>query len=186
MKEERLYIVGYMASGKSTFGRALAEKTGWKFIDLDSEIEKKAGTKIPQLIAERGEAAFRELEGAALRQTASECKTVIACGGGTPCFRDNMEFMTLHGMTLWLIATPERIAERILEAGDTRPLVAGMEKPHLLDFVRKHLLQRQHHYCKASMRFSGERLEDKARIDESVEKFLDEFDFLRPEIKRHE
>ena len=175
MKEERLYIVGYMASGKTTFGRALAEKTGWKFIDLDSEIEKSAGIKISQIIAERGEEAFRELESAALRQTASERKAVIACGGGTPCFRDNMEFMTLHGMTLWLIATPERMAERILEAGDTRPLVAGMNKDQLLEFIRKHLLQRQHHYCKAAMRFSGERLEDRNQIEESVEKFLKEF-----------
>lgn len=172
MKEERLYIVGYMACGKSTFGKALAEKIGWSFVDLDTEIEKKAGMTVRQLIAEKGEETFRALESETLRKTASAMHTVIACGGGTPCYRDNMEFITLHGMSLWLVASPERIAERVAEAGNTRPLLAGMEGEELISFIKRHLLQRQQYYCKASMRFSGERLENKAQIEEAVGKFL--------------
>lgn len=172
MKEERLYIVGYMASGKSTFGRALAGKAGWRFVDLDEEIERQTGRSVAEIIREDGEAAFRALESSVLRQTSSLNKTVVACGGGTPCYRDNMEFMTLHGMTLWLVASPERMAERIIQAGDTRPLVADKCPEELAAFVTDHLRRRQPHYFKAQWRFSGEHLETEAEIEKSVEAFL--------------
>lgn len=175
MKEERLYIVGYMAAGKTTFGRALAERLGRTFIDLDEEVEKREGLTIAEIIAERGEEAFRRAESAALKSTASLRHAVIACGGGTPCYRDNMEFMTLHGMTLWLVASPQRIVERITQAGDSRPLVAGKSGDELLRFVTGHLMQRQHHYCKAFWRWSGEHLENEAEIADSLDAFLKEF-----------
>lgn len=172
MKEERLYIVGYMASGKTTFGRALAAKAGWSFVDLDEEVERRERMTVPEIISNKGEDYFRKAESEALRHTASMTHTVIACGGGTPCWRDNMEFMTLHGMTLWLIASPGRIAERIVAAGATRPLVAGLEGPALLEFVAGHLRRRQPRYCQAMMRLSGERLETPAEIDDAVSSFL--------------
>lgn len=172
MKEERLYIVGYMASGKSTLGDALAKRLGWSFIDLDEEVEKKEGRTIARIISEEGESYFRKAEATALKSTALLHHVVIACGGGTPCYRDNMEFMTLHGKTLWLIATPERIAERILDAGDKRPLVAGMDKPTLSDFIVKHIRERQPYYSKALWRLSGEHLETAEEISDTVDKAL--------------
>lgn len=175
MKEERLYIVGYMASGKTTFGRALASDLGWDFIDLDEEIERSEGRSVARIIEEEGVAAFREKESKALKSTAALKHTVIACGGGTPCFFDNMEFMTLHGMSLWLLASPERIAERIIAAGPTRPLVAGMERDALVAHVKRHLLQRQPYYARANWRLSGERLEDEAQIADTVAAFRHSF-----------
>lgn len=172
MKEERLYIVGYMASGKTTFGRALAERLGWNFLDLDEEIERREGKTISEIIAKRGEGQFRLIESMALKSTAGLKQTVVACGGGTPCFRDNMEFMTLHGLTLWLVASPERLVERLLEAGETRPLVAGKKPDELLEFVKAHLRSRQPHYFKASWRFSGEHLETCEEIAAAVDAFL--------------
>lgn len=172
MKEERLYIVGYMASGKSTFGRALARHLGWKFSDLDEEVERLTGLPVNRLITEKGEEAFRVAESMALKATAGMNHTVVACGGGTPCWRDNMEFMTLHGMTLWLVASPERIAERILEAGNTRPLVSGKPYDQLVDFVASHLRQRQPYYFKAQWRISGEHLENDAEIARAVDNFI--------------
>lgn len=172
MKEERLYIVGYMASGKSTFGQALAEAAGWNFLDLDREIERREGRTISDIIAAEGEEYFRQLESKILKETASLKRTVVACGGGTPCFRDNMEFMTLHGRSLWLIASPQRIAERIEEAGESRPLVAGKDRKQLLDFIHTHLRRRQAHYCKAMWRFSGEHLENSREIKDTVDEFL--------------
>lgn len=168
MKEERLYIVGYMASGKTTFGKALAEKTGWDFLDLDEEVERLEGRPIAEIIATKGEEAFRQIESRVLKHTATMTRTVIACGGGTPCWRDNMEFMTLHGLTLWLIASPERIAERIREAGDTRPLVSGKSDAELIPFICNHLRTRQPHYCKAQWRLSGEKLETHTDIESAV------------------
>ena len=180
MKEERLYIVGYMASGKTTFGRALAEKTGWDFLDLDLEIERREGRSAAEIISSDGEARFRQLESMVLKSTSAMKRTIIACGGGTPCHRDNMEFMTLHGMTLWLVASPERLAVRIIEGGqESRPLAAGKNREELLEFVTAHLRQRQPHYFKAAWRFSGENLETTEEIESSVEKFLKEFSFIK-------
>lgn len=175
MKEERLYIIGYMACGKSTFGKALAHATGRKFIDLDHEIERTEGRSVAEIISSEGEARFREIETRILKSTAAVRHAVIACGGGTPCYRDNMEFMTLHGLTLWLIASPERIAKRILEAGNLRPLVAGKNREELLHFIHAHLLRRQPYYIKASWRFSGEHLESEKEIADSVDSFLRQF-----------
>lgn len=164
--------MGYMASGKTTFGRALARRLGWDFIDIDEETERREGKSIPEIIAENGEARFRMAESMALKSTAARKHAVIACGGGTPCHRDNMEFMTLHGMTLWLVASPERIAERIAEAGDTRPLVAGKTPGELPGFIRDHLRQRQPAYCRAQWRHSGEHLETEAEIEAAVDDFI--------------
>lgn len=175
MKEERLYIVGYMASGKTTFGRALAERIGWDFLDLDEELARREGKPVAAIMAESGEEGFRRLESKALKETSTLRKTVVACGGGTPCYRDNMEFMTLHGMTLWLVASPARMAERILEAGDTRPLVAGKRPEELEGFISIHLLRRQPFYCRAQWRLNAEHLESQAEIDATVDVFLKEF-----------
>lgn len=175
MKEERLYIVGYMASGKTTFGRALARRTGREFIDLDELIEQREGMPVAALIAGKGEPYFRELESRILKETAGKRGVVVACGGGTPCYRDNMEFMTLHGMTLWLIATPARMAERIIEAGPTRPLASGKTEEELISFITGHLLERQPHYAKAGWRLSGENLENEEEVERSVDDFLARF-----------
>lgn len=175
MKEERLYLVGYMASGKTTLGRALAEAIGWHFLDLDAEIERREGKPIAAIMEIEGEEGFRRKESEALRHTASLRQTVIACGGGTPCWRDNMEFITLHGHSLWLLASPARLAERILAAGPTRPLVAGLEGDALTAHITSHLLRRQPFYCRAEWRLSGEHLESPAEIAAAVDDFLARF-----------
>lgn len=161
-----------MASGKTTFGQALARRTGRQFVDLDQEIERREGRTIPEIIASDGEARFRQIESMTLKSTVGMKNAVIACGGGTPCHRDNMEFMTLHGVTLWLVASPERLAERILEAGATRPLVAGKDPEELDAFIRRHLLERQPYYCRASLRLNSEHLETPEEIEATVDTFL--------------
>lgn len=161
-----------MAGGKTTFGRALAERLGWEFHDLDEMVEEREGRSVSAIMAEEGESYFRKAESALLKETSSLHKVVIACGGGTPCYRDNMEFMTLHGITLWLIASPERIAERILEAPGTRPLLSGKKGDELLSHIRSHLLARQPYYCRAMLRHSGEHLENAEEIRLSVDAFM--------------
>lgn len=181
MKEERLYIAGYMASGKTTFGRALAERIGWDFLDLDEEVERREGMPAADIIRLKGEAAFRMAESMALKATAGSRHVVVACGGGTPCHRDNMEFMTLHGQTLWLIASPERIAERIMLAQGSRPLADGKTGRELLDFILEHLRGRQPYYAKAMWRFPGEHLENEEEISQSVSRFLEQFPLIQKE-----
>lgn len=172
MKRERLYFTGYMASGKTTLGRAVAGKLGWDFLDLDKEIERLGRGSVEEIMARDNGATFRRLEAQALRNTGLREKIVVACGGGTPCWYDNMEFMNLRGVTVWLLASPEKIAERILEAGDTRPLVRGLQGEELQAYIRSHLLRRQQYYAKARVRFDAEHLETAAEIESAAEKLL--------------
>jgi len=95
----RFYLIGFMGSGKSFLGRRLANALQLPFLDLDDYLEEWSGRSIPRIFEESGEEAFRKLESEALRDTARLPSAVIACGGGTPCFGDNMAWMNAHGIT---------------------------------------------------------------------------------------
>ena len=86
-----LFLIGYMGCGKSSIGRPLAKRLGLKFVDMDAEIERRCGVSVQQFFADRGEEAFRRLERELLRELTSAEDTVVATGGGVPCFFDNME-----------------------------------------------------------------------------------------------
>lgn len=167
-----IFIMGYMACGKTTFGRALARAVGREFIDLDFRIEQRYRKTISQIFAERGEAGFRELETRMLREVADMEDVIVACGGGTPCFNDNMDTMLRSGETVWLEASPGRIVERLMVNRSRRPLMADKTPQELLDAVIAGLETRHAHYSRASIRFDGDFLEDRSQIDASVSRFL--------------
>src|SRR5476651_2201785 len=89
----RIFLIGYMGSGKTTLGRRLAARLGYEFIDLDQVFEEKEGITIAQYFTYYGEDAFRKEESAILKQTHYPEKAVISTGGGLPCFFDNMDWM---------------------------------------------------------------------------------------------
>lgn len=167
-----IFIIGYMASGKTTFGRALARKTGMGFIDLDFYIEQRFRMKVKDIFAKKGEAEFRRIESAMLREAGEFDDTVVSCGGGTPCFGDNMDWMNSRGLTVALEASEDVIADRVILAGDKRPLMAGKSRPEVIDTIREHLLLRQPFYSKAKLTISGDKLEDRSQIAETVDAFL--------------
>ena len=122
-----LYLVGFMASGKTTVGRALADHIGWPFVDMDAEIEAREGRSIAQIFQESGEVAFREIEGQVLRahirriEAGQPC--VLALGGGAFVQPGNRELLENNGVSLWLDCPLELIQRRL--SGDTlRPLAA--------------------------------------------------------------
>ncbi len=119
-----LYLVGFMASGKTTIGRALAQELGWPFIDIDTEIEAREGQAIAQIFLERGENRFREIETEVIRQFSGGFSAVIALGGGAFVQSANREFIENNGATIWLDCPLEMIRKRL---GDdsTRPLAAN-------------------------------------------------------------
>jgi shikimate kinase len=126
-----IYLVGFMGCGKSTVGRALADHIGWNFIDLDEEIERTQGTSIPEIFDEKGEAAFREIETAALRERVKLVDRgrpfVIAVGGGAFLSDANVKTLTQSGVTIWLDCPLETIERRV--AGfEHRPLARDPEK----------------------------------------------------------
>lgn len=119
-----VFLIGMMGSGKSTVGAALARKIGGPFVDLDRAIERETGKSVTQLFSE-GEPTFRETEERLLHAVAA-VPSVIAVGGGTPCFGDNLRFIKSRGLVVYLETSPATLAQR-LGAGEGRPLLAGAE-----------------------------------------------------------
>ena len=120
-----LYLVGFMAAGKTTVGRALAEELGWPFIDIDTDIERSEGKTIAQIFEERGEQVFRDLETNAIRQRVVRIEAglpcVIALGGGAFVQPRNWELIENNGVTVWLDCSIETVRTR-LNGTATRPL----------------------------------------------------------------
>lgn len=161
-----------MASGKTTFGRALARKSGLQHIDLDFYIEQRFHSTIRDIFATKGETEFRRIENVMLREVGEMSDVIISCGGGTPCFGDNMEYMNSRGTTVCLQASDDVIANRIIQAGNKRPLMAGKPKEEILSTLRQHMEVRKPYYDQASIIISGDRLENKSQIAETVDDFI--------------
>ncbi|VAW13324.1 Shikimate kinase I [hydrothermal vent metagenome] len=147
----RVYLVGYMGSGKSTLGRRLSEEMGIQFIDMDDYIEERNHKTIPQIFAEEGENVFREKERTALEELSKFTDVVVATGGGAPCFFDNMELMKKSGTTIFLNIDPEILAERLLDSKIDRPLIKGKSREELIAFINESLQKRLPFYKKAHL-----------------------------------
>ncbi len=147
----RIYLVGYMGSGKTTMGRKLATMMNYHFTDLDQLIEKTYKTSIPLLFQNYDEHAFRLLEQEMLHITQSYEQTVISTGGGAPCFFDNMDFINRSGVSIYLKLTPEQLAERLKNAQKKRPLLQSLEDDELLDHIHKTLAKREEFYRQAKV-----------------------------------
>jgi shikimate kinase len=149
----KVFLIGYMASGKSTLGKALAQALALSFIDLDVEIERTTGTTISEIITAKGELHFRKLESAVLKDLLEQHKIgVFALGGGTPVFYDHMELLNAEGETIFLDVPVGELAKR-LEGDIKRPLIQNKED--VAEFVAKHMFERRPYYSQAKHRISG-------------------------------
>ena len=148
---ERIFIVGYMGSGKTTVGKRLAKSLSLTFIDLDAYIQNRYRKAISDLFTERGEEEFRKIEREAVREVAQFEDVVISTGGGAPCFFDNMEVMNRAGTTIYIQADPEELASRLLTSKNVRPLIAGKPIEELIPFITQHLAQRERYYNMAQI-----------------------------------
>jgi len=164
-----------MGCGKSTLGRAVGKLTGLTFIDLDTYIENRFHITVRELFARFGEEVFRRREQAMLHEVAEFEDVIVACGGGTPCFFDNVEFMNSHGITVWLNTPLDRIYERLKRGRHKRPLLAGKTDSELLVFISAALRQREPFYSKAAYSFSARLLEDKSQIAATATEFVRQF-----------
>ena len=146
-----IFLVGFMGSGKSTIGRALAEELGWGFADLDEDIEKREGMPITQIFDTRGEAEFRQAETAALRERVRAVEggrpCVIALGGGAFLNEENFEMVSNNGVSVWLDCSFSTV-ERRLAGYRHRPLARDPEKLRELFAVRRPGYERAD-YCVA-------------------------------------
>jgi shikimate kinase len=135
-----IYLAGFMGSGKSTVGRALADELGWNFVDLDDEIERREGVSIASIFDDRGEPAFRQIEAEALHHFVRSVQTgrphVISLGGGAFLSDENFELVANHGITVWLDC-PLPIIERRVAATVHRPLARDPERLRELFELRR-------------------------------------------------
>lgn len=164
-----------MGSGKSTMGRLVAAATGKDFIDLDLYIENRFRKSVSELFAERGEDGFRNLEREMLREVSGMEDVIIACGGGTPCFFDNMEIINGSGISVWLEAPVAVLHSRLLRGQYKRPLIAGLNPDELSSFIEKGLKNREPHYSKAQHRFNTALLETEQDRHQTADRFIKEF-----------
>ncbi len=160
-----IYLTGYMGSGKSKHGRDAARRLGYRFVDLDSRIEQHAGMPVKEIFARYGEALFREMEVAALRETTSLENTLVATGGGTPCFEENLRILKSNGWMVYLKMHPASLTYRLKRGAARRPLLA----PHLNNleqFITHHLTERENWYRQAHLVLKGEGINGKVLAGE--------------------
>ena len=166
---KRVYLIGYMGSGKTTLGKAFAQAAHLQFIDLVWYIEERMHKAIKDLFAERGEEGFRQVERNMLHEAGEFENVVIAAGGGTPCFFDNIDYMNRTGDTVFLNASFEALFRRLKVAKSKRPLLSGKTDEELKEVIRNGLAERMAFYGKAKHWFPSDYLESREQISESVE-----------------
>ncbi len=165
----RIVLVGYMGSGKTTVGKALSKETGMMFYDLDWYIENRMHTTVSKLFTERGEEAFRKIEYNMLHEVAEFEDVIISCGGGTPCFFDNMDYLNQQGDVVYLKASPETLYKHLLMAKVERPLLKGKSPEELIAYITEHLKERAPFYEKARYTLDVNVLDDYDKIHTSVQ-----------------
>jgi len=153
---KNVYLVGYMGSGKSTAGRALARELNLQWIDLDEHLESKSGNTIAEIFNQQGEAVFRTMEYDVLKKLAQTSNTVVSTGGGTPVNADNMQLMKSTGLVIFLDVSAFELARRIWPEREKRPLVKDLSIGELESFIARHLAERLPFYSAAHIRFSGD------------------------------
>lgn len=151
----KIFLAGYMGSGKSTIGKMLAEKLSYSFKDLDEVLEQKERTLIPDIFLKRGEIYFRKQERKLLEELLSEDENlVISLGGGTPCYGNNMELIKKNedSTSIYLKMSVQKLTERLYEEKSHRPLISHLEnKDELEEFIRKHLFERGFYYNQSNL-----------------------------------
>lgn len=145
---KHLFLIGFMGCGKSTKAKLLGKLLNYPVVDLDAVIVAHTGMPIADYFAQYGEEAFRQLESDTLKTYAYAGPSVVATGGGLPCFFDNMAWMRENGQTVYLEMTPPQLVSR-LHNREKRPLIKGMDDAQLLDFIRHKLAERETYYRQA-------------------------------------
>ena len=166
----RIIIVGYMGSGKTTVGKALSKDLGIPFYDLDWYIESRMRKTVAQIFAERGEEGFRKIENNMLHEVAEFENVIISCGGGTPCFFDNMDYMNGQGETVYLQASPDVLYNHLKMGKTERPLLKNKTPEEMQVFIAEQLEKREPYYSKAKHTLNVDLLENYEKIKISVAK----------------
>jgi shikimate kinase len=147
----KVYLIGFMGSGKTHIGKQIAQILDFLFIDTDTLIENTEGVSVAQLFVNKGEAEFRKIESERLQGLAKWDNIIVATGGGAPCFHDNMTYINNSGITVYLKTNPQLLLERLLPETDKRPLLKGRSEVELLAFINSKIAEREAFYGQADI-----------------------------------
>lgn len=148
-----------MGAGKSTTSRRLAQRLGWEAVDTDDLFEAKYKISVCDFFQKYDEPLYRKLESEVLKETAALENVVVATGGGTACYFDNMEWMNAHGLTVFLRISEQAVVDRLAHAKRKRPLAVGKSEEELAEFVKNHYTERMPFYEQARITVKAEDLD---------------------------
>jgi shikimate kinase len=153
-----VYLTGYMACGKSSIGRLLAQQLGIAFYDLDEQIVVLYGQSVAAIFDEEGEDAFRQKEAIVLRSLPAQANAIIALGGGTFCFRENREWISTQGISVYLEVSTKKLHQRLSAQAVHRPIIKANNHSAeaLMDFIKTHLASRQQDYEQADIIYQAD------------------------------
>ena len=166
----RIILIGYMGAGKTTIGKALAKALGVTFYDLDWYIETRMRRTVKQIFDAEGEDGFRRIEYNMLHEVAEFENVVISCGGGTPCFFDNIDYMNRQGKVVYLKASPEVLYEHLKMGKSVRPPLLNKTPEQVREFIVEQLAHREQFYSKADYTLDINLLDNHDKINITVDK----------------
>lgn len=165
---DRIILIGYMGAGKTTVGRALARALHMPFYDLDWYIEQRMHRSVRQIFDERGEEGFRNVERNMLHEVAEFNRVVLSCGGGTPCFFDNIDYLNRQGATVYLKATPDVLFSHLHMGRNVRPLLLGKTPDEVRHFISEQLAEREDFYTKAHYTVDISLLDNHKKVQDTI------------------
>lgn len=169
----RIILIGYMGAGKTTLGKALGNEIGLPFYDLDWYIETRMHRTVKQLFDERGEEGFRKIEYNMLHEVAEFENVVISCGGGTPCFFDNIDYMNQQADTVYLKASPDVLYQHLKMGRTVRPLLLNKTPEETRQFIKEQISTREPFYQKAKYTFNVDLMDNLKKITITVKRLKD-------------
>lgn len=170
LMKQTIFIIGFMTAGKTREGKRLAKMMNRKFIDLDRLIEEREKKSVAEIFSEKGEKYFRLIESKTLQSLNTSENKIVSCGGGTPCYYNNMNWMLQNGIVVWLNISVDTIVKRLSETKKERPLIKNLEGVELKNFINLKMKEREAFYSKAQIKIDTENI--------SIEKLKDELEKL--------
>lgn len=153
--KSRIFLIGFMGSGKTTTGSKLAYLLGYEFVDMDDIVEETAGMSVPEIFKELGEEVFRKWEHKILTELCQREKVIVATGGGAPCHGEMISIMNKCGDSVYIKLPPSDLKDRLLRAKTERPLIKGKSDQELLQFITELLEKRETYYNQANYIVDG-------------------------------
>ena len=160
MAAEKIFLVGMMGSGKSYWTKKMAKWIKSAGYDLDDLIEMNEEKTISEIFSEDGEEQFRKTEAKILRWFKEKKKYVVATGGGTACFQENMDWMKKEAVVIWLDESVDVLVQRLSKEKAHRPLIAHLSDIELKAFLEQKLVERHPFYKQAHYRLTSDQINE--------------------------